>query len=177
MRFYASATIFLMLLTAPYAYAQSGQWRNDQPLWEYEDETPVIPVDIVLKLFNLTKAYHRAGDYHNDHFKPQYSRREHPNAAFAWRWEPFASRWIGFNEFLRRFERSVRVNASHITADRVTIDLDHSQLAGQTRMVLRGIIKQAKDLTSYLEDDIVIEKWETFITRLTQLEEKLKDLK
>jgi len=177
MRFYASATLFLLLLTAPYAHAQSGQWNNDQPWWEYEDETPVIQVDVVMKLYKLEKAYNRAGDYHNDHFKPTYSRREHPNDAFARRWLAFSARWVGFNEYLQRFERSVKVNASSITADRTIINFKHSELANNTRAVLAGIVDRTRDLTLYLEDDIVIEKWETFIKRLHQLEEKSKDLR
>ncbi len=152
-----------------------GGWTNDQPVWEYEDDSPVIPVDIRLKIFNLDMAYNKAGDYHNDHFVKEYTRREHPNAAFAWKWATFAARWVGFNDYLERFQRSVLVNAGTVTAGAKVVNLEHSQLAGTTRMVLEALVETARDLTYYLEDDIVIKKWEIFIDRLTQLEDTLKD--
>jgi len=157
------------------AHAQGG-WDNVDPIWEYEDDTPTIPVDIRLKLFNLDKAYHNAGDYHNDHFVKEYIRREHPNVAFGRYWVSFRARWIGFNDYLHRFQRSIFVNASSVSASGTTINIDHVQLAGTTRMVLEGLVETARDLTYYLEDDIVIQKWEIFIVRLTNLEEEFKEL-
>ncbi len=153
-----------------------NDWMNDDPWWEYEDESPIIPIDVRLKLFNLDKAYHQAGDYHNDHFIKEYSRKEPSNAAFAWRWKSFRARWISFSSYLARFNRSVLVNAAYITASRTMVDLDHSQLGGTTNAVLKGLVESAKDLTPYLEDDIVIKKWEIFIGYLKELEDKLKDL-
>lgn len=152
-----------------------GEWMNDEPWYEYEDDSPVIPVDVRLKIFNLDKAYNRAGDYHNDHFVGEYTRREQPNDAFAIRWASFRARWIGFNDYLARFQHSVLVNAASVSASGTTIDFDHSQLFGTTRMVLEGLVEAARDLTYYLEDDIVIKKWEIFINRLAQLEDTLKD--
>ncbi|KKK57269.1 hypothetical protein LCGC14_3056160 [marine sediment metagenome] len=55
------------------------------------------------------------------------------------------------------------------------VDSDHSQLAGVTRGVLENLTETARDLTFYLEDDIVISKWEIFIRRLNNLEDKFKD--
>jgi hypothetical protein len=152
-----------------------GGWTNDQPLYEYEDESPVIPIDIRLKLFNLSMAYTKARDYHNEVFKREYTRREHPNAAFARKWSTFVARWVGWNSYMDRYTLSVQTNASFITAGSKTINLEHSQLAGTTRMVLEGLVEAARDLTFYLEDDIVINKWEIFIKRLAQLEDALKD--
>jgi len=151
-------------------------WENNDPLWEYEDETPQIPIDVRLKLFNLGMAYHKAGEYHNDHFVREYSNREHPNAAFERGWITFYGRWVAFNDYLRRYERSVRVNASSVTVGAKTINLAHSQLAGRTRMVLANLVETARDLTFYLEDDIVIKKWEIFIVRLENLEDTIKEL-
>ena len=157
-----------------HVHAQSD-WENDAPWWTYEDESPVIPVDVRLKLFELDKAYNRAGDYHNDHFVREYTRREHPNAAFALRWTTFRARWIGFNDYLTRFRRSVLVHASSVSASKTHINFDHAQLAGTTRMVLEAVVEAARDLTFYLEDDIVISKWEIFIVRLENLEDRFKD--
>lgn len=157
-----------------FANAQT-QWENDAPWWTYEDETPVIAADVRLKLFELGKAYHRAGDYHNDTFIPEYTNREYPNAAFAWRWHSFWARWIGFNDYLRRFQRSVLLNASTVSASKTYINFDHAQLAGRTRGVLEALVETARDLTFYLENDIVISKWEIFIVRLNNLEDKFKD--
>ena len=153
-----------------------GGWRNPDPIWEYEDDSPVIPADIRLKIFNLDKAYHQAGDYHNDHFEPEYSRREPYNDAFVWRWLTFQARWVSFNDYLQRFRRSVLVNAGTVTAGAKVINLEHSQLAGRTLGVLKGVTNKARDLTSYLEDDIVVEKWEIFVDQLEKLEDKLKEL-
>lgn len=152
------------------------QWMNDQPVWEYEDDTPVIPIDVRLKLFTLNKAYHNAGDYHNDHFIAEYTRREHPNVAFTRRWAIFRVRWIGFNDFLLRYKRSIMVNAGSITAGAKVINLKHTQLAGTTRMVLEALVETAKDLTFYLEDDTVRTRWEIFIRRLNNLEDALEAL-
>lgn len=154
--------------------AQS-QYENDAPWWTYEDDSPVIPADVRIKFFELDKAYHRAGDYHNEDFIKEYSRREHPNAAFTRQWTSFRARWIGFSAYLARFNRSVLVNASFVTASRTVVDFDHAQLAGTTRMVLEALVETARDLTFYLEDDIVITKWEIFIVRLEYLEDKFKD--
>ena len=163
------------LLAWGYASAQSD-WENDAPWWTYEDETPVIPIDVRMKMFDLNKAYHRAGDYHNDHFIKEYSSREHPNAAFEGRWLSFRGRWIAFNDYLQRFERSVWLNASAVSASKTYVDFDHAQLAGTTRMVLANLVETARDLTFYLEDDIVISKWEIFIRRLSNLEDEFKEL-
>lgn len=163
------------LLAWGFVYAQS-QWENDTPWWVYEDDSPVIPADVRLKLFNLGKAYHRAGDYHNDHFLKEYSRREYPNAAFKERWQSFRARWIAFSDYLTRFERSVLRNAATVSASKTYINFDHAQLAGTTRMVLENLVETARDLTFYLEDDIVIKKWEIFVVRLNHLEDEFKEL-
>jgi len=152
-----------------------GEWENDAPWWTYEDETPVIPVDVRLKFFNLDKAYNRAGDYHNENFVGEYTRREHPNDAFTLRWASFRARWIAFNDYLARFQRSVLANAAFVTAGAKVVNFEHSQLAGTTRSILAGLVENARDLTYYLEDDIVISKWEIFTRRLAQLEDTLKD--
>ncbi len=163
------------LLAWGFVSAQSD-WENDAPWWTYEDDSPVIPVDVRLELFNLGKAYHRAGDYHNETFIKEYSRREHPNAAFMLRWTSFRARWIAFNDYLQRFQRSVLLNASTVSASKTYINFDHAQLAGATRAVLEKTVETARDLTFYLEDDIVISKWEIFIRRLTNLEDEFKEL-
>ena len=162
-----------MLLTGS---VQAVQWQNEQPIWEYEDDSPEIPIDVRLKLFNLKKAYDRAGDYHNDHFVEEYTRREYPNTAFAWRWESFQARWIAFNDYLQRYSRSILVNAAYVTAGRTTVDFDHAQLAGTTRMVLEALVEKARLLTFYLEDDTVRTRWEIFVDRLETLEEVIKEL-
>ena len=158
------------------AKAAQSPWENDEPWWTYEDDSPVIPADVRIKLFNLDKAYTRAGDYHNVSFIKEYSRREHPNVAFMLRWASFRARWISFNDYLQRFNRSVLVNAAYITTGRTMVDFDHAQLAGTTRAVLTNLVETARELTFYLEDDIVISKWEIFIVRLNHLEEEFKDL-
>ena len=158
-------------------FSQAQDWSNDEPWWEYEDETPIIPMDVRLKMFELNKAYERAGDNYNENFVQEYSRREHPNAAFERGWLSFYARWISFNDYLQRFERSVWLNASTVSATKTHIDFDHVQLAGRTRMVLEGLVETARDLTPYLENDIVIKKWEIFIGYLEELEDKLKDLR
>lgn len=158
------------------AFANAQDWRNDAPWWTYEDDSPVIPADVRLKFFNLDRAYNRAGDYHNGTFVKEYSRREHPNAAFMRKWTSFRARWIGFNDFFLQFQRSVLVNAASVSATRTTINFEHAQLAGRTRMVLAGVVEAARDLTFYLENGIVISKWEIFIVRLNNLEDELKEL-
>ena len=163
---------------ALFAWAQANAqspWENDDPWWTYEDDSPVIPVDVRLKLFNLQKAYNQAGDYHNENFKREYSRREHPNDAFVLRWTSFRARWIAFNDYLARFQHSVLVNAATVSASGTYVDFDHSQLAGVTRGVLENLTETARDLTFYLEDAIVISKWEIFIRRLNNLEDKFKE--
>lgn len=172
---YLLVGVVSVLLAWGIANAQT-QWENDAPWWTYEDDSPVIPVDVRLELFNLGKAYHRAGDYHNDHFIGEYSRREHPNAAFAFRWNSFRARWLAFNHYLERFQRSVLLNAASVSASKTYINFDHAQLAGRTRMVLEAMVETARDLTFYLEDDIVISKWEIFIRRLNNLEDEFKEL-
>lgn len=152
-----------------------SQYENDAPWWTYEDDSPIIPVDVRLKRFNLNKAYESAGDYHNDHFKREYTRREPRNPAFEAGWLSFRARWLAFNEYLARFQRSVLDNATFVSADRTAINIDHMQLMGTTRGVLSAMVNSARELTSLLEDDIVIEKWETFIDRLTQVEDALQD--
>ena len=172
--------LFMGLVYSVVAFGiTNGQndWENDEPWWEYEDETPILPADVRLKMFNLDKAYNRAGDYHNEDFKREYTRREHPNAAFAWKWNAFLARWVGFNDYYAQYQRSVLVNASAVSASKTYIDFDHAQLAGATRAVLEGVVDTARDLTPYLEDDIVIKKWEIFIGYLEELEDKLKDLR
>lgn len=156
-------------------FSQAQDWENDAPWWTYEDESPVIPVDVRIKRFNLDMAYHKAGEYHNDHFVKEYVNREHPNAAFAWRWTSFRARWLAFNDYLARYQHSVLINAASVSASGTTINIDHAQLAGGTLMVLENLVETARDLTYYLEDDIVIGKWEIFIRRLTQVEDALKD--
>lgn len=153
----------------------AAQWQNDEPWWKYEDDSPVIPVDVRLKRFNLNKAYESAGDYHNDHFKRTYSTREHPNDAFEAEWLSFWARWVAFSDYLARFQRSVLANATVVSVDRTAINIDHVQLMGTTHAVLAAMVNAARELTSKLEDDIVIEKWEIFIERLTQVEEALQD--
>lgn len=155
--------------------AQAQDWANDQPWWEYEDDSPVIPADVRIKRFELTKAYESAGDYHNENFKREYTRREHPNDAFEPGWLTFRARWLSFNDYLARFQRSVLANATFISADRTAINIDHAQLHGTTRAVLTAMVNSARELTSKLEDDIVAEKWETFIDRLTKVEDALQD--
>lgn len=166
-------TLFLLYIGTP---ALEAQWVNDQPVWEYEDESPKIPIDVRLKIFNLGMAYQKAGDYHNDHFVQEYTRREYPNEAFAARWKPFFARWIALSDYLRRFNRSVWVNASSVTAGAKTVNIEHSQLGGRTLMVLENLVETARGLTFYLEDDTVIMRWEIFIRRLRTLEEELKEL-
>ncbi len=155
------------------AYAQD--WANDEPWWTYEDSTPVVPADVRLKYHNLDMAYNNAGDYHNEHFKRQYTYREPPNDAFESGWKSFRARWEAFNYYLARFQRSVLVNAATVSASKTHIDIDHMQLMGTTRSVLAALVNSARELTSQLENDIVIEKWETFIDRLTQVEDALQD--
>lgn len=163
------------LLAWGHVSAQSP-WENDDVWYDYEDDSPVIPVDVLLKRFNLNMAYNKAGEYHNDHFVKEYSYREHPNAAFAWRWTTFRGRWIAFNDYLERFQRSVLVNAGSVSASGTTVNFEHAQLAGTTRLVLENLVETARDLTFYLEDDIVISKWEIFIRRLNTLEDEFKEL-
>jgi len=159
-----------------YARGQSP-WENNDPLWEYEDDSPVIPIDVRLKFFNLDRAYNNAGDYHNDHFVREYSRREHPNAAFERGWVTFYARWVGFNDYFARFQRSILVHAGSVSVGSKTVSIKHSQLVGRTSMVLANLVETARDLTFYLEDDIVIKKWEIFIVRLENLEDTIKELK
>ena len=154
----------------------SGPWETDDRWWEYEDETPEITADVRLKLFNLDKAYNRAGDYHNEDFVKQYRSREPANVAFAFRHSVFWARWIAFNDYLRQFKRSVLLNAATLSASKTYIDFDHVELAGTTRMVLENLVETARDLTFYLENDIVISKWEIFIRRLNNLEDEFKEL-
>ncbi len=158
-----------------FTHGQS-EWENDAPWWTYEDDSPVIPADVRMKMFELNKAYERAGDYHNEIFVEEYTRREHPNAAFERRWVSFRARWIAFNDYLERFQRSVLLNAASVSASKTYIDFDHAQLAGTTRAVLEKTVETARDLTFYLEDDIVISKWEIFIRRLSNLEDEFKEL-
>ncbi len=152
-----------------------GQWVNDEPWWEYEDETPQIPLDVRLKMHALSQAYHLAGDYHNEKFKPEFHRREPENVLFWSRWNSLRARWIGFNDYLERFERSVWTNASSVTVGAKVVNFEHSQLHGTTLSVLSGVVDAARDLTPYLWDDIVRSRWEIFIARLTTLEDTLKD--
>ncbi len=158
-----------------WASVNAQDWANDTPWWVYEDDSPEIPVDVRLKLFNLSKAYHRAGDYHNEDFIKEYSYRERPNDAFEIRWRTFRARWIAFNDYLTRFQHSVLANAAAVSASGTYINIDHAQLAGTTRVVLENVTETARDLTFYLEDDIVISKWEIFVVRLNTLEDEFKD--
>lgn len=168
--------IFLIWLALQCVWGKAeAQWVNDEPMWEYEDDTPVIPADVRLKMHALSQAYHMAGDYHNDRFVPEYQRRELENLLFRSRWNAFRARWIGFNDYLARFERSVWVNAGSVTAGSNVVNLEHSQLQGTTRGVLAALVDTARDLTSYLEDDTVRSRWEIFIARLVTLEDTLKD--
>lgn len=162
------------LLALGIARGQGG-WTNDEPIWEYEDESPQIPADVRLKMHALDQAYHLAGDYHNERFQREFLLREPYNTQFGDRWAVFAARWVGFNDYLARFQRSVWVNAGAVTAGSKVVNIEHTQLAGRTRAVLSKIIDTARDLTSYLEDDIVVSKWEIFIARLVTLEDTLKD--
>jgi len=171
------ATVLAAWFALSMGYVQAVQWTNDEPWYEYEDETPQIPMDVRLKMHALSQAYHQAGDYHNEKFKPEFHRREPHNVLFWSRWESFRARWIGFNDYLAQFERSVWIHASSVSATGTTINLEHSQLAGTTRAVLAGVVDAARDLTPYLEDDTVRSRWEIFIARLNNLEDALEDLK
>jgi len=155
--------------------ALGQDWSNDDPWYDYEDDTPIIPIDVRMKRFNLNMAYNKAGEYHNDHFIRTYTNRDRGNAAFARGWASFFARWLAFSDYLERFQRSVLLNASSVSASGRTINLEHSQLMGTTRAVLAAMVNHARGLTSLLEDDIVTEKWETFIDRLTQVEDALQD--
>ncbi len=165
----------LVLAWAMLMGTAEAQWQNDEPWWEYEDSTPQIPVDVRMKRFNLDMAYNKAGDYHNEHFKREYTRREYNNAAFKRGWLSFRARWLAFSDYLERFQRSVLLNASSVSASRTYINIDHARLMGTTRAVFAAMVNSARELTSLLEDDIVTEKWETFIDRLTQVEDALQD--
>ena len=155
----------------------AAQWNTD-PIWEYKDDSPVIPADVRLKLWNVDKAFSRAYEYHNKKFKTEFNKRETGDREFADRWKTsFVPYWTAFVNYLYRYTRSAQLNASYITADSKILNLEHSQLHGTTLMVARALVRRARDLTSLLEDGIVIKKWEIFIDRLETLEDTIKKLK
>ncbi len=153
-----------------------AQWVNDQPVWEYEDDTPTIDIKVRLDLHDITIAWQVANDYHNKRFKPEFLRRESENVAFATGWEAsFAPYWVGFNDYLYRYVESKIRTAQRLQAPG-TVDLAHQQLRGRMVMVTEALVEKARALTSVLEDDTVIRKWEIFIRRLEYLEETIKEL-
>jgi hypothetical protein len=164
----------IFLVMQPLAHCQ---WMNDDPIWEYEDETPIIPADVRLKMHDLSQAYNQAGDYANKHFLKEYRLRDPYNTEFSVRWQlSFFPRWIAFNDYLDRYQRSVWINASSVSATGTTVDLQHSQLAGATRNVARNLVSTAQGLTPYLENDKVVAKWEIFINRLKNIVDALQEL-
>jgi len=168
----ACFTIFVLLQTVAHC-----QWQNTDPIWEYEDESPIIPADVRLKVHALNQAYHQAGDYHNDHFLKALRSRDPHNRPFINRWSAtFLPRWIAFNDYLDRYKRSVWLHASSVSASGTTINFQHSQLAGATQAVAKNLVATAQGLTAYLEDDKVVDKWEIFINRLKNIVDTLQDL-
>lgn len=169
--------VFLIWLALQCVWGKAeAQWQNTQPVWEYEDETPVIEIKVRLDIHNITIAWQTAKDYHDKRFKPEYLRREGENAAFAAQWNArFAPYWTAFNDYLYRYVESKIRTAQRLQAPG-TVDLDHQQLRGRMVMVTEALVEKARELTFYLEDDTVIGKWEIFIRRLEYLEETIKEL-
>lgn len=159
-----------------HASAQSP-WANDEPWWEYEDSTPTIPIDVRLKIHNITQTWSLAHEYHNRRFRPIYDQRAGQNIAFATRWNAsFLPYWIAFSETLHEYLSSKLQFEARITVPGTVVDLTHSQLAGRTRMVAAALVEKARVLTLYLEDDKVRARWEIFTQRLITLEEAIKEL-
>ncbi len=152
-------------------------WENDDPIWEYEDESPIIPIQVLLDIHDIKQAWTVAIKAHDKRFKPEFNRREGQNPAFASEWTySFAPYWVGFNDYLYRYVASkLQVEARMVVPGKI-VDLSHSQLRGRTLMVTKALVEKARDLTHLLENDIVIEKWEIFVERLETLEETIKEL-
>ncbi len=168
----ACFTVFVLLQTTAHC-----QWTNDSPIWEYEDETPIIPMDVRLKMHALSQSFNQAREYANKRFLKEYRLRELDNIEFSHRWTTaFRPRWIALEDYIHRYAKSVWINASSVSATGKTVNLAHSQLGGTTRAVARNLLDTAQGLTPYLEDDKVVAKWEIFINRLKNIVDALQDL-
>jgi len=167
--------LWFMLMSGHVVLAQGG-WTNDEPIWQYEDETPTIDAAILIKLHNVTQTYNIAGEYHNKHFIKEYHRREGENKAFQNEWAGFLGLWIAWNYRLDRYTRAVAVDASQIRVGEPIKNFETMQLRGQALTLCKEVVETARDLTFYLEDDTVIRKWEIFIRRLEYMEDAVKEL-
>lgn len=160
-----------------WGFAHGQDWANDEPWWKYEDSTPVIPLDVRLKIHNISQTWSLAHEYHNRRFKPLYDQRSGQNTAFATQWAfSFLPYWIAFSSILDDYVYSKLQFEARITVPGKVVDLAHSQLAGKTRMVAAALVEKARVLTLYLEDDKVRQRWEIFTQRLITLEEAIKEL-
>lgn len=160
-----------------WGFTHAQDWANDEPWWKYEDSTPVIPLDVRIKLHNISQAWSLSYEYHNRRFKPVFNQRERQNVAFATRWHAgFAPYWAALSATLYKYISSKLQFESRTAVPGMAIDIDHMRLVARTRMVAAALAEKARVLTLYLEDDTVRARWEIFTQRLITLEEAIKEL-
>lgn len=142
----------------------------------YDDSTPPLPADLVMKIFNLEKAYDQARDYHNNKFKKKWNSQSRVGE-FSKNHPPLVAHWMTFNDILDLWVRKLKVDAGGTSASGTRIKNIETILLGKNVLRVSGwLIDTAENLTIDIYSQEMREIWEEFVKRLKKLEKTVQDL-
>ena len=143
-----------------------------------QDETPKLPADFVLLIYQVNKTYYDAVIFHNKKFSKKWNEKYRGITRFGKSHRVFYARWVGMEKYLTHWMRRKAVDASSAGPGGIRIrNIETIQLGVQTRRLLWGLVGSGEEAGLLIRSRELQKTWREFLKKVEKLEDAIEELK